>query len=124
MKTLALLAAIALFPPAPPANVGFAPLFELPLPALLSTGDTTITRAPVAIADTDGTNILSVAQVDTLIFTSPNPTRGPYTLAVSGDLATWQEIRQGTGNDPLMIYDFSYLTQPQNFYKFKVDSVQ
>ena len=82
----------------------------------------TVNRVPVVIADTDGVRVLGTNQVDALKFTSPNPTQGPYVISVSTNLNTWAAIRTGTGIDPLVVYDFTYLTQAATFFSFRVDT--
>ena len=86
------------------------------------TSGTTATFVPVTLAFTDGTTVTNVSIVTALKFTSPNPPGNHYTIFVSDDLNVWTNIKMGTADDPLVLYDFTYLTQKQLFYKFQVDT--
>lgn len=89
--------------------------------ASASTSGVTCGRSPVMFADTDGTNVLSSGIFTALKFTSPNPTKGSFIIMLSDDLNNWHKIKVSIGDDPLVVYDFTYLTQRQIFYKFVVD---
>jgi len=86
------------------------------------TSGVTTGYVPVTLAFTDGTTVTNVSVVTALKFTSPNPLGNHYTIFVSDDLNNWTNIKMGTADDPLVLYDFTYLTQKQLFYKFQVDN--
>jgi len=86
------------------------------------TSGTTATFVPVTLAFTDGNTVTNTSIVTALRFTSPNPLGNHYTIFVSDDLNVWTNIKMGTADDPLVLYDFTYLTQKQLFYKFTVDT--
>jgi len=87
-----------------------------------STSGTTTAFVPVTLAFTDGSTVTNTSIITALKFTSPNQPGNHYTIFVSDDLNNWTNIKMGTADDPLVLYDFTYLTQKQLFYKFQVDT--
>ena len=117
-----LCAALAATPPPPPLPPG-AKLSKKTLVLSTAPAEPNVfcERVPVAVAETDGTNVTLLSQTTALKFTAPNPTQGSYSIAVSSNLITWLKISEGTGTDPLVVYDFSYQAQSKLFYAFQVD---
>lgn len=146
MKKLALLlcltatVALAQMPPAPPGytppkkkTVLLSPKAASQVHTLMaktaaapaaaaSTSGVTSSWVPVTFATTDGTNVVTTGVITALKFTAPNPTKGSFIIFVGDDLNNWHKIKVSTADDPLVVYDFTYLTQRQIFYKFQVDS--
>ena len=79
-------------------------------------------RVPVLVVGTDGYVVTGATQYMALKFTAQNPLGKPYIISVSPDLSAWYKIRMGTNEMCLIVYDFTYLTEPKTFYKFAVDS--
>lgn len=90
--------------------------------ASASTSGVTSGWVPVSIIQTDGVLATNIGVITAIKFTSPNPTKGNFIIMVSDDLNDWHKIKVSSGDDPLVVYDFTYLTQRQIFYKFAVDT--
>lgn len=83
---------------------------------------TTSYRIKTWVVETDGFRVTNTTETSALVFTCPNPTKGPYTISASPDLFTWLAIWTSTGDDPIILYDFTWHQQAKHFYKFKVDA--
>lgn len=104
---------------APTLSAAAAPMAAASMAADAS--GNTVSRVTAVVVNTDGTNVISLEKAVALKFVVPNPKKDHYVISVSGDLNDWQVIYQNVGDDPIVLYDFTYLTTPKNFYRIAID---